>query len=298
MPLPAEGPSRLAGALPRLPFARVYGVDFSGARLAGRNTWVAVLEPLAGDVPLRLARLASLEALCGSAERGPALRHLLGMVLRSRRALWALDLPFGLPPELLGPGAGWAQALEFIAGWEGGAEGLGRELCRRSLERVGRMHLRRRTDQEEQAPFDPYHYRVVHQLFHGVREVVLPLSLHRTTAVLPFQHAKLAGAHRVVVEACPASTLRRLGLPRQGYKQTAGREENPARRAVRGEILEGLAPHVSVGERHRRKLLDNRGGDALDALLAAVGAARAWRETDRRAVAEHPRYALEGRLYV
>jgi hypothetical protein len=42
----------------------------------------------------------------------------------------------------------------------------------------------------------------------------------------------------------------------------------------------------------------NGGGDALDAVLAALGAARSWRETDHASVAKHRRYPREGRLYV
>jgi hypothetical protein len=44
-------------------------------------------------------------------------------------------------------------------------------------------------------------------------------------------------------------------------------------------------------------MADN-GGDALDAVLAAVGALRAWAATDHRAVARHHLYVREGRLYV
>jgi hypothetical protein len=55
-------------------FVAVYGVDFSGARLAGRNTWVARLEPGArepGLPPYELTDLAPLESLCGTATAPP-----------------------------------------------------------------------------------------------------------------------------------------------------------------------------------------------------------------------------------
>jgi hypothetical protein len=41
----------------------------------------------------------------------------------------------------------------------------------------------------------------------------------------------------------------------------------------------------------------NGGGDALDAVIAAVGAAQAWHLADHPAIARHPRYPREGRLY-
>ena len=42
----------------------------------------------------------------------------------------------------------------------------------------------------------------------------------------------------------------------------------------------------------------NPGGDALDAVIAALGATQAWQLADHRVIARHPRYRREGRLYV
>src|SRR4051812_10916811 len=84
----------------------IYGVDFSGAKLAGRNIWIARLAAPNGNMirrgpkgrgKFRLAELTSLENLCGSAEREPALRHLVQLIRDSDRALWAMDFPFCLP---------------------------------------------------------------------------------------------------------------------------------------------------------------------------------------------------------
>src|SRR5438105_8554643 len=93
----------------------VHGVDFSGAKQAGRNTWVARIEPARGRgrPPYRLTGLSRLEALCGTAERGPALAHLVGLIAESDAALWAMDFPFGLPVEVMRPGARWPDRLEF-----------------------------------------------------------------------------------------------------------------------------------------------------------------------------------------
>ena len=45
-------------------------------------------------------------------------------------------------------------------------------------------------------------------------------------------------------------------------------------------------------------MMRNPGGDALDAVIAAVGAWRAVQAADHAAIARHPRYKREGRLYV
>ena len=278
----------------------VYGVDFSGARLAGRNTWVARVERTGraeGEPPHRLASLAPLEELCGTAARGEALAHLVEMIRGSRGALWALDFPFGLPLEVMG-GARWAAQFEFLREWNDDDYGVGLECIRRAEELGREKHIRRLTDSEEKAPFDPYHYRIIYQTFYGMRDVLGPLRRRRETAILPFHYRRLPTARRVLVEACPASTLKRLGLPHQNYKQPEGGPLTRKRRLTRRIILDGLAERVRIEPADRRRMMRNPGGDALDALLAALGALRAWHGVDHRRIARHPRYPREGRLYV
>jgi hypothetical protein len=282
-------------------FETIYGVDFSGARLAGKNTWVARLDPLTRRrvrPTYQLAELSSLERLCGTAEREAALTHLVTLIHRSDRALWALDFPFGLPVEVMGDGAGWPNQLEFLRAWGEDDYGVGLECLRRAKALGGPLHIRRLTDIEEKAPFDPYHYRIIYQTFYGMRDVLGPLRRRKRTAILPFQYRRLDSARRVLVEACPASTLKRMGLPHQNYKQPEGGPLTARRRRTRRAILDGLADQVLVSDRHRRIIMRNGGGDALDAVIAALGAARAWGDCDHRLISRHHRYPLEGRLYV
>jgi hypothetical protein len=295
----------------RLPRLRtVCGVDFSGARLAGRTTWVARCavvprrERRGGVPPLRLESLDPLERLAGSAEREAALAHLVSMIRASSAALWAVDAPFGLPVEVLDAGTSWAELVRFLGRWEEGAYALGLWALERGRALVaerggeGTMHVRRATDAATQAPFDPYHYRIIYQTFHGIRDVAGPLARVRETAVLPFQYRRVAAARRVVVETCPSSTLRRLGLPNRNYKQPEGGALLPHRRRTRRAILDGIAAHVAFGEGDRRRMVRDPGGDALDAVVAAVGGYAAWRSVDHAAVARCGRSAREGFLYV
>lgn len=312
---PAGPPAR--NLYMRLPAVRsYYGVDFSGARLAGRNTWVARCEPtprrrLSGGrhppefftskssrPPLKLVSLDRLEALCGTAARAPALAHLVDLVLASEAAVWGFDFPFGLPVELFPAGAGWADQHAFLADWGEDAYGCGLECIRRALRLGESMHIRRTTDFEARAPFDCYHYRIIYQTFHGIRDVIVPLSRTPGTAVLPFQYRKLARAKRVVVECCPGSVLKREKVPHQNYKQPAGGPLTRKRRRTRHAILGWLGGVVDLGERFRRVVMRNPGGDALDAVIAAAGAARAVAAADHRAIARHPRYRHEGHLFV
>ncbi len=244
-----------------------------------------------------LEGLSRLEGLCGTAERAEALAHLVGMIRASERSLWALDFPFGFPVEVMGPGA-WSAQFAFLRDWAEDGYGAGLECLRRAEALGGPRHVRRLTDVEEKAPFDPYHYRIIYQTFHGLRDVLGPLRGDGATAILPFHYRRLPAARRVLVEACPASTLKRLGLPHQNYKQPEGGPLTRKRLRTRRAILDGLAGHVAFSERHRRMMMRDGGADALDAVLAAVGAERAWQACDHRAVARHPRYPREGRLYV
>lgn len=280
-------------------FSSIFGVDFSGARLAGRNTWLASLEPTPrrrGRPAFQLTSLAPLEKLCGTAERAAALAFLVKLIAASERALWALDFPFGLPVEVVG--ARWARQFDFLREWGEDDYGVGLECVRRAKLLGGPNHIRRLTDIEEKAPFDPYHYRIIYQTFYGMRDVLGPLRRRRQTAILPFQYRRLQGARRVLVEACPASTLKRLGLPHFNYKQPEGGRLIAKRLRARRAILDGLAEHVAFGDTHRRAMMRNGGGDAIDAVIAALGAARAWQSSDHRLIARHARYPCEGRLYV
>jgi hypothetical protein len=142
-------------------FERVYGVDFSGAKRAGDATWVAEVVPRSRRPWLRLTYLRSLTRLSGTPERGPALRHLVGMIRASENALWAFDFPFGLPVELFPCGAAWAEQFSFLTGWGEDAYGCGLECVRRSVRLVRRKHILRVTDVEARTPFDSYHYRII-----------------------------------------------------------------------------------------------------------------------------------------
>ncbi|HKA56307.1 MAG TPA: DUF429 domain-containing protein [Candidatus Binatia bacterium] len=281
-------------------FSSIYGVDFSGAKLAGRNTWVARIEPASPRRRPRytLTSLLPLERACGTAERSAALPHLVQMIAESDGALWALDFPFGLPVELMGPGACWLAQFDLLHAWGEDDYGVGLECIRRAQALGLSKHVRRLTDVEAKAPFDPYHYRIIYQTFYGMRDVLGPLKGQRHTAILPFQYRRLQSARRVLVEACPASTLKLLGLPHQNYKQPQGGRLAPKRLRTRRMILDGLSEYVQITEAQRRVMMRNGGGDALDAVVAAIGAVRSWQTSDHRLVARHPRYPREGRLFV
>jgi hypothetical protein len=95
-----------------------------------------------------------------------------------------------------------------------------------------------------------------------------------------------------IVEACPASTLKSLGVyrPYKGATKAHG--------VQRGRILDCL--HDSglidaVDGKLRLALLADQGGDALDSVIAAAATARAYKDGKLSRPAE-PLELIEGRI--
>ena len=79
-------------------------------------------------------------------------------------------------------------------------------------------------------------------------------------------------ASRVVVECCPGSVLKRVNGPAPEL-QAAGRRAADPQAAADPARHPGVADGVvEVGDRFRRVMMRNPGGDAIDAVVAAVGA--------------------------
>lgn len=273
----------------------VQGVDFSGAAEAGKTAWIAQLDVTGGSPGLRLADLKPLGRLAGTDSRDGVYTYLVDRILNSGQTLWGMDFPFGLPVELeLGS---WDDQLENVVDFEGDAKQYGRSLVQRTQERVGKMHARRLTDRETKTPFDCYHYRIIYQTFHGMRDVLSPAVRDPRTAVLPFQYGRCSEADRIVVEACPSSTLKRMGLPHQKYKQAGKRKTDYAHRKVRREILDGLSSLVALSDYRRRILMSDPGGDALDAVIAGIGSWYSLGTEDHNKIALSDRYPREGYVY-
>ena len=289
-----------APVLPK--FRAAFGVDFSGARLAGKTAWVAEVS-LEEEGRPRLAALAPLGRLAGDDARGPALAWLAARIARSEQALWAMDFPFGLPLELFptpradGSPSSWREQLDAVRSWDGGAYDFGLHCVAEAKRLCGEMHPRRLTDREAKAPFDCTHYRIIYQTFHGMRDVLGPLERTPGACVLPFQWRKLPRARRILVESCPASALKRYGLPHQNYKQAKGGRLERFRLRNRQKILAWLGDRCEVTRHRRRVMLTDPGGDALDAVLCAVGGLLAVRACDLAAVRAHPRYRREGKIF-
>lgn len=274
----------------------IVGVDFSGGRAATRNVWIARLRPTSARAVLE--ELAPLAKFAGNeATRDEALAALVSLIRSADKTVFGIDFPFGLPIELAAMGSTWKKQLDFICKFAGGAKEFGTWCVAQAKSLGGPMHIRRTTDGETRTPFDCYHYRIVYQTFHGMRDVLCALAKDKSTAILPFQYERFHDARRVVMEACPSSTLKRLRLPHQNYKEPTAKTASRAKRRVRGAILAVLDLLVEMSAKQRETLLSNPGGDALDAVIAAVGTMQSLASVDHAAIQRHLRYSREGFIY-
>ena len=260
---------------------------------------MATAEVVSHKHRLRLQSLTSLGELAGDESRAAVTKLLVEKIQESKRTLWGIDFPFGLPIEL-GLGS-WRKQLQFTKSFPGSAKELGRHLVGLAKSMGHPMHVRRVTDRETKTPFDCYHYRIIYQTFHGMRDVLSPLARHRTSCVLPFQYSRMSSADRWIVEACPSSTLKRLGLPYRLYKQSGGKDPTELQVKVRKAILDQLSHRttgcIDVPKKFRDTIYRDSGGDALDAVLAAVGSYSDFCHADHDTIARHARYKHEGRVY-
>ena len=280
----------------------VYGVDFSGAQDAERNIWIA--GGALTDDGLEIETLGSARELLSDASGREATHAALVDWLREREsAVVGLDFSFGLPSTLLDaiddPPADWGAFLNAFppAGCTGpdAFEDWGKERTREATDGE-RAFLKRDTDGPVGAS-SPYGFIGSTITYYGVRDVLGPLVRgsdggEAVATVAPMQTTAFEPP-LTLLETYPAGVLDDLGLQRRNYKG-ASEAERDARRAN----LDGLTSSVDVAVRDddREIIVDDTGGDALDAVVAAAATLRA---VDDSFEYDKERYKpLEGYIYV
>ena len=114
-------------------------------------------------------------------------------------------------------------------------------------------------------------------------------NLPIVVAVAPHDAAHLVGrGHRPSVDRQHHVT---------GLEPERGRVIDLGDQHTRRVIVDGIASLVRLEDRDRRVMMRDPGGDAIDAVLAALGAAQAFATADHSAIARHARYPREGHLY-
>ncbi len=243
----------LAVSLPR----RILGVDFSGAGDAGRKIWIAQARIAKGRLNVEACDSAATLFGCAPAAE-PTHRALVEFLREAGACAVGCDFPFSLHAAMV-PGRDWGVFLARFPRRYPTPEAFYRESHRRWGE------ARRACDRAARTPFAPNNLRLYRQTYHGLRDVLLPLVAARAACVLPLQRPR-AGVPWLL-ECCPASALKRLGLYLPAYKG-AGRERARRRSGILW-TLECRGDLVPLSACLRRTLVAQAGGDALDSLIAA-----------------------------
>lgn len=236
-----------------------FGIDFSGAVDAGRKIWLAAGHLTGGTLTISSVRRAA-DLPGGSIDRAAALAALCAQLIAAApNTVIGCDFPFSLPHSVI-PYPTWTDFLaRFTDDYPSPAV----------LYEAGRgIKDRRETDRLARTPFSPHNLRLYRQTWHGIAQVVRPLVLGGYAHASPMQQHD---PHRpALIEVCPASTLKRLGL----YHSYKGR--GPMLTAARRSLIDVLAGlHVHLPDALHTILIEDTEGDALDAVLAAYAAAHA-----------------------
>jgi len=265
---------------------RVYGVDFSGARQAGRKIWIT--HASVHQDSLHVEQCASVVLLLKVApEREICLKALRAWIAHEQEAIFGLDFPFGVPAQLL-EAASWEDFVRAFPERYATPQHF-RAACYMS---VSGREIKRLTDYENGTPWAGYNLRLYRQTFYGISAVLAPLVTQGSVCVLPMQSPRADRAW--LIEICPAATLKRHGL----YMPYKGKEAR--HRRARRDILEAmrcLAPLRFSDATLRDTIIEEKDGDALDSLVAAWATWRALQQPDELEERCHPLYALEGYVY-
>jgi hypothetical protein len=201
--------------------SRLFGVDFSAdAKKAGTKIWMA--EGLVVDGKLRVEKCVRGDQLVGSsASRDACLLVLCEYIASRPDGVFGLDFPFGLPSAVarrVFDADRWEDFLRlFLACFRRPSASADLFRCDCCAVAGGR-EPKRRTDREQHAPFCPHNIRLFRQTFHGIRDVIGPLVTNGSACVLPMQ--KPLPDRAWLLEICPSSTIRSLGINPEGYKGT------------------------------------------------------------------------------
>ena len=265
----------------------IYGIDFSGAKDAGNKIWLAKGAAEAKRLLIKQC-IRARDLTSSGKELEDCLPALVNLVKSETNAVFGFDFPFGLPGRLVREKS-WKDFVLGFPRWYERPETL-REACRR---KKPRHELKRETDIESHTPFSPYNLRLYKQTYYGISKVLFPLVRDRIACIVPFR--KPVQGEPWILEVCPASTLKRLmkdGVP--SYKGH-GEDKRENRRMIMDAVMKaGVA--FGTGAALKEKIIANKGGDALDTVIAALAVFNTM-QTKSWAPPDEKEYLIEGYVY-
>lgn len=269
---------------------RIYGIDFSGAKDAGKKIWISsgvILEH-----SLRIDKCYPASRLHDSGpERDQCLTVLREFISKQTNAVFGMDFPFGLPEEVIkrfSEAKTWEEFVNSLLQNFGTADEFNKA-CK-CIVRLGEQS-KRKTDICTETPWRPYHWMILKQTYYGIGYILQPLIQHDAVCVLPMQ--KQCKGKPLLIEICPASTLKSLNH----YCHYKGNKRDLKENRIK--ILNNLEHSGMLAIKDlvvREKIIENKGGDALDSVIAAFETYRALKnEYAHKSNCYNP---LEGYVYL
>ena len=240
----------------------IIGIDFSGAEDAGSKIWIAQCSVAGSKLEVRSCDNAT-QLLGTRSGRAIVLPALADYIASSTNSVFGMDFPFGVPSETMDQ-QNWMDFVRLFPQSYITPDMFQSELFRLA----GNRELRRQTDCDAHTPMSPYNLRLYRQTYFGIHQILNPLVMNGRAVVAPMQAIR-AGLP-TIVEICPASTLRAIGI-QMHYK---GRDELAGRN--RSEMVEQLRSQrgVCIEEELSRRIVAEPNGDALDSVVAAFAVSR------------------------
>ncbi len=262
---------------------KAIGIDVSASRQAGRLTWIATISD-PGIGPTLESVIPAAQLVGGAMVPEAVFPALAEWIAVQPQAIVGIDSPFGLPLTLVVE-SDWTA---FVAGFPRrfpDPDGF-RATCQ---ELSANRELKRACDLEARTPFAAYNLRLYRQTWWVIGCLLNRLVTAGRARAAPMQPP--APDLPLLIEACPASLLKRLGMYRP-YKGNAAHHSVSRRDIADALMLEGLR----LPQNRLRSIVTDSGGDALDAVVAAWAA---WRAAADKANFEPRNEAdrLEARVY-
>lgn len=262
---------------------RILGVDFSGARDAGRKIWVAEGRRRSTGAMALVDVRPACDLAGGGLSPESAIAALARHILKLPDTVAGCDFPFSIPRALIEESS-WEDFVAKFPDRFADADAFRNWAFRKA----GMREIRRAADRAAATPFNSYNLRIHRQTWWGISALLNPLIRSRTAVIRPYQ--KMPREPRpIIIEACPACSLKSIGFY-PPYKGRADAQRTARKAVLRRLIADGYLE--SPSRQTARLLIDNVGGDALDAVVAAIATAQAdlVRDADANEM-------FEGRIY-
>ena len=254
------------------------GIDWSGAARSGNKIWAALVKTNSNGVPV-LQRVWRPFINCTPVQ---VVRQFGPWLNKTEFHVAAADFCFGLASHHQAVGMPLNRVPPGLATWV--RENYGNEPLQ--FKNALAPELRRVTDSICSSPFAPTNLRMFRQTFWGIRSLE-GLEID----ILPWGNVT---ANKILIETLPAMLVRRLIKGPCQYKQ-AGQPGNEQRASLLRALIQ--ATKLEITEADKTLVVQDREGDAMDAILAAIAAGSAHQHGFQIMQNHQQQALLEGWIY-